>query len=109
MQSNVCVCTVQLTVVPLDRRPVCPDQHYSSNSAFPEATGWHMGIYGIWMAFGWHVGGIWMAYGHMGIIASEHHGVMQDSAEISRDASSLRNVKIVLGVGLICTSCLYSH
>ena len=25
---------------PLDRGPVCPDQHCISNSAFPEATGW---------------------------------------------------------------------
>ena len=30
-----CVC-----VWPLDRGPVCPDQHCISNSAFPEATGW---------------------------------------------------------------------
>ena len=41
-QEIDCVCTIYTCahVWPLDRGPVCPDQHCISNSAFPEATGW---------------------------------------------------------------------
>ena len=43
--GNHIVCTIFTGVLhvwhwPLDRGPVCPDQHCISNSAFPEATGW---------------------------------------------------------------------